>query len=74
VLADKLIEQDRYEDALFAVPIAEVLLPEHSAWQKIIRHIYWEWANQYWQQNAWQDVIQVTQDWLDHLVICRKSL
>jgi len=66
VLADKLIEQDRYEDALFAVPIAEVLLPDHSAWQKIIRHIYWEWANQYWQQNAWQDVIQVTQDWLDH--------
>lgn len=64
VLINNLVEQQRFEDGLLVLALTEGHLQNPEAWPSITTWFYLRWAEHYWQQSQWQDVIAVLSEYI----------
>lgn len=62
LLLGKLAEQQKFDEGLLVLSLTEGHLSSPTAWPKLTAWFYTRWAEHYWQQKRWADVISTLQD------------
>lgn len=56
-LINKLIEQQRFDDAQLMLSLVEGYIGNHPLWSHMTLWLYLRWAEHHWQAQRWEDVI-----------------
>lgn len=62
VLLSKLVERELFEDGVLVLSLIEGHLQDPKAWPNMTHWFYLRWAEHFWQQSKWQDVIDILSD------------
>lgn len=63
VLLSKLVEREQFEDGVLILSLIEGHLSDPKAWPDMTNWFYLRWAEHLWQQNKWQDVVDVLSEY-----------
>lgn len=63
VLLTKLVERQRFDDGLLVLALTEGHLSNPQAWPDMTNWFYLRWAEHLWEQNQWQEVVEVLSEY-----------